>query len=217
MLCSYKAMPIRTKRRRHIRPELSGITGVILAGGKSSRYGKNKAFEKVNGVPLIERVIEVVGSVFEDLLLITNAPDEYGYLNLPMVQDLIKGLGPLGGIYTGLNTISGDAGFFVACDMPFLNAALVRHISELRSGFDAVVPRVGWMIEPLHALYTKGCIDAVKVMIDAHEYQFIKFFDRVRIRYIEEDELRAIDLNLRSFLNVNRREDLSKIMRSGCH
>src|SRR3989339_729492 len=104
------------------------VTGVILAGGKSRRFGKNKSFIQIDGTPLIERVVTVMGSVFEHRLLVTNTPEEYAYLGLPMVQDLIKGIGPLGGIYTGLETIADDAGFFVACDMPYLNADLVRHL-----------------------------------------------------------------------------------------
>ena len=99
----------------------------------------------------------------------------------------------------------------MACDMPFLNAALVRHMVELQAGFDAVVPRVDWMIEPLHALYTRGSLTALKGQIDAHKYQIVRFFERIRVRYLDEHELRAFDPELRSFLNVNRPEDLLKI------
>ena len=101
--------------------EIKDVTGVILAGGKSLRYGRNKALVKIDGIPLIERVINVMGSLFRHLILITNTPHEYSYLKLPMHEDLIKGLGPLGGIFTALMTIRNEAGFFVACDMPHLN------------------------------------------------------------------------------------------------
>ena len=187
---------------------VKGITGIILAGGKSSRYGKNKALVKMNGTPLIERVLAVMGSVFENLLLITNSPEEYAHLKLPMKQDLIRGLGPIGGIYTGLESISQEAGFFVACDMPFLNESLMRHILAVRGQFDAVVPRVDWKIEALQALYSKNCLPAIRFLIESGEYQVIKFFDMVRTRYVDEAEIRVFDPQLRSFANVNRPEEL---------
>ena len=128
------------------------ITGVILAGGKSSRYGTNKAFAKINGIPLIENVIRVMRSLFQDLVLITNTPDEYAYLELPMYEDLIKDLGPIGGIYTALNSITNDAGFFVACDMPSLNPGLIRYMVGIRDDFDVVVPKISWKMEKTSSL-----------------------------------------------------------------
>jgi molybdopterin-guanine dinucleotide biosynthesis protein A len=144
-------------------------------------------------------------------MLSTNTPQEYAYLQLPMFEDLIKGLGPIGGILTGLESISDEAGFFVACDMPFLNRDLVRHMVGAREDFDAVVPRVGWKIEALHALYTKRCIPAIRELIDSGERQTIKFFHRVRIKFIEEEEIRTFDPELRSFFNINRLEELHNI------
>ena len=128
-------MPFLSKFSNSTHSRFEGITGVVLAGGKSSRYGKNKALVELDGVRLIERVIGVMGSVFKHVIIITNTPHEYAYLQLPMFEDLIKGLGPIGGIYTGLEAISDDAGFFVACDMPFLNAPLVRHIVEIKDEY----------------------------------------------------------------------------------
>ena len=199
----------------HTNPPTEGITGVILAGGKSSRYGRNKALVDVDGLPLIERVIRVMESVFQRLVLITNTPHEYAYLQLPMYEDLIKGLGPIGGILTGLEAISDEAGFFVACDMPFLNKELVRHMIEVRDDFSAVVPRIGWKIEALHALYSKRGLPAIRKLIASGEYQVIKFFDRIRVRWLEEGEIRTFDPKLRSFLNVNRPEELSEALKLG--
>jgi len=97
---------------------------------------------KVEGVSLIERVLRVMRPLFQHLVLITNTPDEYAHLGLPMYEDLVKGLGPIGGIYTGLSVIPHEVGFFVACDMPVLNQALIHHMIEIRGRFDAVVPVV---------------------------------------------------------------------------
>jgi molybdopterin-guanine dinucleotide biosynthesis protein A len=192
----------------HIPSDREEITGVILAGGKSSRYGTNKAFVEINGTRLIERVIRVMDSIFQRIILITNTPREYAYLELPMFGDLIGGLGPLGGIYTGLEALSDQAGFFVACDMPFLNPALIRHLIRVRDDFDAVVPRIDWKIEPLHALYAKRCLPLVKESISAGEYQAREFYQKIRLKYVEADEIRTFDPELRSFFNVNRPEEL---------
>jgi molybdenum cofactor guanylyltransferase len=195
---------------KNIDPSLRGITGVILAGGKSTRYGTNKAFAEVQGVRLIERTIRVMGSVCPRLLLVTNTPAEYAYLQLPMVEDLIKGLGPLGGIYTGLEVIDDENGLFVACDMPFLRKDLLRHMVTLRGDFDAVVPRIDWMVEPLHALYTKKCLPSLRKFIRSQELQILKFFQKIRVRYLEEEEIRKVDPDLKSFFNINRPEDLER-------
>jgi molybdopterin-guanine dinucleotide biosynthesis protein A len=184
------------------------VSGIILAGGKSSRYGSNKALVKVNGARLIERAVAAMKTVFEQVILVTNTPDDYAFLELPMVQDLIKGLGPIGGIYTGLETISEKAGFFVACDMPFLQEGLLRHMVDVREDFDAVIPRMDWMIEPLHALYTKNSLPVIKASIEAHEYQIVKCLQQLRVRYVEREELLAFDPKLLSFFNINEPKDL---------
>ncbi len=185
-----------------------GITGIILAGGKSSRYGTNKALVEMNGTRLIERVIRVMEPLFGHLIIITNTPHEYAYLQLPMVEDLIKGLGPLGGIFTGLESISDEAGFFVACDMPFLNGGLIRHMVEKREDFDVIVPKIDWKVEALHAIYAKRCLPAIRALIDAREYQIIKLFPKVRVKYLNEAEIRRFDPELKSFFNINRPEEL---------
>ncbi len=190
---------------------IQDVTGIILAGGKSRRFGKNKAFIPIDGVPLIERVVSVMASVFEHRLLITNTPEEYGYLGLPMVEDLIKGLGPLGGIYTGLETIPHDAAFFVACDMPCLNGQLMRHMVGLRTGYDAVVPRIDRMFEPLYALYARTMLGPLKGAVESGLRQILDLFSRIRVRYVEEDVIRGFDRDLRCFVNVNRPEDLAGI------
>jgi len=197
------------KRLNKKNSPIDGITGLILAGGKSSRFGKNKALVELDGIRLIERVIRVMGSVFQRLIIVTNTPHEYAYLKLPMVEDFIKGLGPIGGIYTGLASISDDAGFFVACDMPFLCQPLIRHMTELRTDFDVVLPKIDWKIEALHALYSKRCLPAIKEAIDSQEYQVIRFFPKVRVKYLDEDEIRKYDPQLNTFFNINKPQELS--------
>ena len=202
-------MSVASKDSDPIISSSKDITGIILAGGRSLRYGKNKALVEVDGTRLIERVISVMQPLFESLMIITNTPREYDYLQLPMHEDIIKGLGPLGGVYTGLEAISSESGFFVACDMPFLQSDFIRHMVEIKGDFDAVVPKVDWKIEPLHAIYTRNCLPAIKKLINARGYQIIKFFDNIRVRYVEEEEIRCFDTKLKSFLNVNSPRELA--------
>ena len=187
--------------------KIKDVSGVVLAGGRSTRYGKNKALVKLHGIPLIERVLDVMRPIFRHVIIITNTPDEYSYLELPMYQDIIKGLGPLGGIFTGLQVIP-NSGFFVACDMPFLNQGLIRHIVEIKADFDVVVPRISGNMEALHALYGKGCQSKIEGLINSGIYQVFRFFNEVSVRYVDEDEVRIFDPDLRSFLNINSPEGL---------
>ena len=169
----------------------------------STRYGTDKALAKIHGIPLVERVVRVMAAIFRQVILITNTPEQYRFLNLPMHEDLVKGIGPLGGIYTGLKRMEGGAGFVAACDMPFLNPNLVRHMVAIREDFDAVVPKMDWKIEALHALYSKNCLPAIEKLIDSHQYQVFKFFSQIDVCYIDEAEIRVHDPDLRSFYNVN--------------
>ena len=186
------------------------VTGLILLGGKSSRYGSNKALVEIEGVRLVDRVAGVMKSIFHRVILLTNTPEEYTYLRLPMVEDLIMGLGPMGGIYTGLMTMSDETGFLVACDMPFLSGKLIRHMVEVRDDFDTVVPRMDWMLEPLHALYSKKCIPVIREAIEERQYQIAKCFARMRVRYMDEEEIRLWDQDLRSLFNINKPQDLPR-------
>lgn len=190
------------------RIKIPDVTGIILAGGKSNRYGTNKAFVKLEGIPLIERVTGVLDRIFPRLVLITNTPDEYAHLGLPMYEDLIKGLGPIGGIYTGLTVMKDEAAFFVACDMPFLKESLIRHIVASRDDYDAVIPRVDWKIEALHSLYHRRCLPIIKEQIDSRVYQVIRCFSKIRVKYIEEQVIRTFDPEFKTFININKPDDL---------
>jgi len=189
---------------------IANVAGFILLGGKSSRYGSNKALVEIDGVRLVDRVAGVMQSIFQRVVLLTNTPEEYAYLQMPMVEDLVKGFGPMGGIYTGLMTLSDEAGFFVACDMPFLSESLIRHMVDLRDDFHAVVPRMDWMLEPLHALYSKKCLPVISEAIRHHQHQILKCFAEMRVRYVDEAELRLWDPDLRSFFNINKPEDVPR-------
>jgi len=120
-------------------------------------------------------------------------------LGLPVFEDIKKGLGPLGGIYTGLLSMSNEMGFFIACDMPFIDEGLVRYMTDIRDNYWAVVPSVGNEIEPLHAVYSKSCLSAIENLIKANTYQVRLFYGHINIKYVKEDEIKNLPLQNRYF------------------
>src|SRR2546422_10242928 len=135
------------------------VTGVIQAGGRSTRMGgRPKALIELGGRPIIARVLAALAPAVDDLLVVTNTPDLYAFLELPMVPDVYPDHGSLGGIYSGLKAAPGGAAFTVACDMPFLHADVVRLVVERVGSGDVVIPRVGGQLETLRALYAKRCL-----------------------------------------------------------
>jgi len=187
------------------------ITGVILAGGASKRYGKNKAFLKIGSARLIDSILQEMKTIFKRVILITNEKKKYEYLEVPMVEDHVKGLGPLGGIYTGLMSIPDEAGFFVACDMPFINRQLVRYMVDIKGNHRAVVPSVADNIEPLHAIYFRSCLKSIRHLIDSKRYQVRLFYDNIPVRYVKEDEIRKFCCPSKAFLNINTPDEFAKI------
>ena len=187
------------------------ITGIILAGGSSKRYGQDKAFLKIGNTRLIDSILQEMQTVFKRVILITNEKIKYEYLEIPMFEDLVKGFGPLGGIYTGLMSIPDQAGFFVACDMPHINRQLVRYMVDIKGNHRAVVPAVADKIEPLYAIYFQSCLKPIKHLIDTNRYQVRLFFDSIPVRYVKEDEIRRFCCPSKAFLNINTPDEFAKI------
>lgn len=187
------------------------VTGIILAGGKSSRFGSNKALSRIEGVRLIERLRKTVGSVTERMLLITNTPEEYGFLNLESRKDLVPRCGPIGGIYTALRTANTPLCLCVACDMPFIGPGFLEYMVEQASGYDAVVPVNEGREEPLCAVYRKSCVPAIEDRIEARRYKITGFFDEVRVlRVVPEDAgFHVGDM----FFNINNVADYDEALK----
>ena len=186
------------------------ITGIILAGGKNLRMGKNKAFLEINGQRIIDRMKKLFVDLFDEVFLVTNSPLEYLDLNLRMVSDLFPEGGALGGIYSGLFHASHSHAFVAACDMPFLNKALISHLSALSPGYDIVIPKTedGW--QPLHAVYSQKCLPFMENLLRKNNLKIIDFFHKVNKREVTTEEILPFDPQLVSFLNVNTPEDLAR-------
>ena len=185
------------------------ITGVIQAGGRSVRMGgRPKALLELGGRRIIDRVADVVRAVADDVLIVTNTPELYASLGLPMVPDAYPDGGSLGGIYSGLRAATGDAAFTVACDMPFLMVEVARLVTGRAAEADVVVPRVGAQWETLHACYAKACLAPIETRLRAGRLKIVGFYDDVRVLTIGEDEVARHRAPEVVFMNVNTPEDL---------
>jgi molybdopterin-guanine dinucleotide biosynthesis protein A len=186
---------------------------IVLAGGKSLRLGYDKVLETVGSRSLLEQVISRVGSLSDEIIIVIageqNIPESIGHPNFKILADIYPKKGPLGGIYTGLVTSTSFYNLVVASDMPFLNQALLRYMIQLSSDFDSVVPRVGKLLEPLHATYTKSCLPAIESMIKQSDLRVDHLFKQVKVKYVETEEINEFDPKHLSFFNVNTKADLA--------
>jgi molybdenum cofactor guanylyltransferase len=190
------------------------ISVAILAGGLSSRMGTNKAFTTVGGVPIIKRIIERVKRLGQEVFIVTNTPAEYAHLWLPMHRDVIPGKGPLGGLYTAIEVAKHPYVLAVSCDQPFLNVTLLQSLIDQREGYDVVVPlALDGYPQSMHAIYGKGCLEAIKKNLDADKLKMIGFFPDVRVLEVSGDAIDQFDPQRRSFMNVNSPEDLAEAER----
>ena len=187
------------------------ITGVIQAGGRSIRMGgEPKALLELGGKRIVERVVDALGAVLADLLVVTNTPERYVFLGLPMVADRYPDGGALGGIFTGLDAARGDAAFTVACDMPFLSPDVMRLVLARAGEADVVIPRVDGQYETMHALYTKACLPAMETRLRAAQLKIIGFFPDVRVLEIDAAAVARHRAPAIAFMNVNTPDELAR-------
>jgi molybdopterin-guanine dinucleotide biosynthesis protein A len=187
------------------------VTGVVQAGGRSTRMGgEPKALIELDGRRIVERAVAAIAPVVDDVLVVTNTPELYAFLGLPMVGDVFPDGGSLGGIYSGLKAATGDAAFTVACDMPFLRPDVARLVVARAGEADVVIPRTGEQLETMHALYAKACLPHIEARLHAGRLKIIGFFDDVRVLEIPEAAIRALADPDVVFMNVNTPDELAR-------
>ena len=187
---------------------------IALAGGKSLRLGRSKVSEIIDSGSLLERIISCL-SLFEGEIIVVKAreqslPQLNKYSKLRVVTDIYPDKGPLGGIYTGLAESNSSYSLVVAGDMPFLNRTLLQYMIEISPKFDLVVPRLGGMVEPLHAVYSKNCLATIENLIEQNNLMVTRLLDLLKVRYVDTDEINRFDPQHLSFFNVNTETDLEK-------
>ena len=187
------------------------MDGFLLAGGKSSRMGCNKALLVAGGAPLIQRVADALGAVADRVTVIANLPEDYRFLGLPILGDAVTGAGPLGGIYTALCATQSEACFVLACDLPMVSPDLLRLLSQEAQGADAAVPRTEDGDHPLCAVYARTSLAQAEAQISAGDYKITRFLERIRTRWVGQETWSKADPDGLSFINVNTPETYEKV------
>ena len=186
------------------------VTGVLLAGGKSRRMGEDKRYLVVGEQTLLERGLAVLSSIFQKVLVVIAQDSPPLGVDARVVRDLVPDCGSLGGLYTGLMQAATPCIFVVACDMPFLDPAVIAQFTSRRTTADIVMAKLAARLHPMHALYGKGCLTAMEQMILARQLKVQEMVSHasLRVRYVTEADLLTIDPSWRSFHNVNTPADL---------
>lgn len=188
----------------------NSTTAIILAGGASSRMGRNKALLQWQGRPLVAKVADVLSDLTEEIVVVSNEAEPYRFLNVPIVPDVQPGYGPLMGLYSGLRVARGELAVAVAVDMPFLSAPLLSYLLAQAPGYDVVIPRAQNRLHPLCAVYRRStCLPAIEQAIAHGRRRIISFHTNVLVRQVDESELRRISPDLRALMNVNTPAELA--------
>ena len=194
-----------------------GLSAIVLVGGLSRRFGRDKAAEVVGGRSLLQHVVDAVSPLAQEVVVVTGRggfpPPVDWPLPLKLVEDVREGAGALGGLYSGLLAASHPLAVALACDMPLLSLPLLRHLNGLLTDeWDVVMPRWHGREEPLHAFYRRTCVLAIERLLDRGGRRFVDFLPEVRVRYVSQEEIERFDPEGRSFWNVNSREDLARLL-----
>lgn len=188
---------------------------VIQAGGKSSRMGEDKGLIQFGKYRLVEYILDQVSGLGAKNFIVSNQPQSYFEFGLPVYSDIYPDIGALGGFHTILSYLQTDFAIVLACDMPFINLGLINYMLSLAPEFDIVIPHLlpNGYAEPFRAVYSKKCLQAVETAIRENKRRVISFFEDVRVRYIDAEEIHRFDPNERSLFNVNTPEDLQEAIR----
>jgi molybdopterin-guanine dinucleotide biosynthesis protein A len=185
---------------------MKNISGVILAGGNSSRMGTDKGVMDLNGKKVVQYVIDALKPVVDDIIIIANN-ENYSDLGLPVYNDEIKDCGPLGGIYTALQKIKTEKAIILSCDIPFVNSSLLADIISQSEDYDAIVPVHDGKFEPICAVYTKKCIAPFNTALEKKIFKLTDAMSLVNTKEIKLPFTKEIENN---FINLNTLQDLNK-------
>ena len=188
-------------------PTIADATAVVLTGGKSSRMGRPKALLPFDGEPLIVHIVRHLKRVFAETVVVAAPEQELPLLPVALVRDQVAYQGPVSGIYRGLKAATKEVCFVTSCDAPFLDLALISHLLSEISDCDVVVPFWQERFQPLHAVYRRSVAPLLHEQLERGELRPIFLYDKVRTRKVHEDEIRTLDPEGMSFLNMNSPAD----------
>ena len=188
------------------------ICAVILAGGKSSRMGSNKALLDFGGKPLIALLVDRIRPLTDQILISSNDTSCYKFLNIPVIPDHYQGHGPLAGLHAAMLWIDCTLYIAIACDLPNLQAPLLHKLISLAEGYDAAIPRTSdGLAHPLCAVYSRTCLPALEDSLLKGTNRVLTVLESaLSIRWVEPNEGQFKDTDL---ANINTPEDLQKLKR----
>ncbi len=195
-----------------IRMENAGAA-IVLAGGRSARMGRDKATLPIGDSSLIERVVAELRRSFSPVVVVAapaterSSPLDRTAAGVILIRDRTAFEGPVGALRAGLAAAGRDCAFAAACDLPMLSARVALALCAMLEDHDAVVPRVGGRLQMLHAAYGLRCVEALAAMERAGERRLHILVERIKARIMEESEMRLIDPQLKSFVNINTPPD----------
>jgi molybdopterin-guanine dinucleotide biosynthesis protein A len=192
------------------------LTVVIQAGGQSSRMGEDKALKAFSGRPLIQRVLERMKPIADEIIVTTNQPAGYEFLGSRLVPDLKPGRGALGGLYTAIASASHPLVAVAACDMPFASPEFFMGAIKIMDAenADVVIAKTDEGYEPLHALYRREtCLPAIEAAIESDQWKVIAWFPQVKVRVLTGEEVKSLDPSGLCFWNLNTPEEFSNAER----
>lgn len=185
-------------------------SGVINAGGKSTRMKFNKAFAVLDGTPIIEIIINKFTPVFKEIFIISNEPELYEKLGYPVYPDIYPGKGPVGGMHAALSHAAYENIFILGCDMPFMDMRIADYLLEKLGEMDSVVPRIRGYLQPMSAVYNKKCLPRLQYNLETDRLKLTRLFEELNALIIEEEELQCFGNLDEIFFNVNDQEALQK-------
>jgi molybdopterin-guanine dinucleotide biosynthesis protein A len=186
--------------------KMPGVTGIVLAGGKNVRLRIDKMSLRVHGESVFDKMLALFGQLFERTVISVAASTRASLPGYETVTDRFPG--SLGGMYSGLSAARTDVAFVAACDMPFISADLVRYQAQFAWDYDVVIPRGRAGLEPLHAFYSKRCLEPIHARLREGKLTIRGFFDEVRVKEIGLEEIAQFDPEELSFFNINTQTDL---------
>jgi molybdopterin-guanine dinucleotide biosynthesis protein A len=188
------------------------VSCIILAGGKGSRIGQEKAFIKIGERTIIEEQISSLSKIFYEIIIVTNNQSKFKKMGAKVVTDIIPDLGPLGGLYSGLSVSSNIHSFLIACDMPFISLELIKYMTDNIEENDIIVPLSTRGIETLFAFYSINCLETIKQQIELNNLKLLDILDFHRVKYVPQKEIKKFDPKELSFFNVNDQKDYEKAL-----
>ena len=188
------------------------MNAILLAGGKSSRFGSNKAFAEINNQLMVEKIVNKLNNYFEKIYLVVQNKVDYDFLeDVIIVEDIIPAMGPLGGLYTGLEYSDREKNYLTACDMPFLVDKYLSYLENYKHDFDVLIGEYNGYYEPFAGIYKKSSLKAIKRTLSEGKLKIKDFYNDINLKVIPEDKITEIAEPKKIYFNINYKSDLENI------